>query len=64
MLNYWFEDYHRLVFQNYGSPTCVTTLKVALNMADLISIRYHSDSRLNGLQQAKMKKYIPDMSVP
>ena len=37
MLNYEFKDYHLSVFQNYGSPTRVTRLKVAPNMADPIS---------------------------
>ena len=29
-----FRDYHLSVFQNYGTPTRVTRLKVAPNMAD------------------------------
>ena len=39
MLKYWFKDYH--IFQcskNYASPTRVTRLKVALNMADSINL--------------------------
>ena len=32
-------DYHLSVIQNYGSPTHVTMLKVAPNMADSISLK-------------------------
>ena len=38
MLNYYSEDFHLPVFQNDGSPTHVTRLKVAVNMADPISM--------------------------
>ena len=38
MLNYQFKDYNLSVFQNDGSPTLVTRLKVAPNMVDSISL--------------------------
>ena len=38
ILSYSFLDYYLSVFQKYGSPTRVTRLNVAINMADPISI--------------------------
>ena len=47
MLNYQFKDYHLSVFQNYGSPTRVTRLKVVVNMTDTTSLMKNS-SMLRG----------------
>ena len=38
MLNYESKDFHLSLFQNYGSLTHVTRLKVAVNMADSTSL--------------------------
>ena len=45
MLSYQFEDYQ--CSKNYGSPTRVTRLKIAPNVADPISIK-DTDSHLKG----------------
>ena len=52
MVSYEFLDYHFSVFQNYGSSTRVTRLKVALNMADPTSMK-HSVSNLKECQEIK-----------
>ena len=59
-------NFKTIIFQRskyYVSTTLLTKLKVASNMADLIST-IHSDSTLNGSQLAKLKKSIPPMLLP